>query len=389
MPGLLLDVSCLCDEHTDDVLEGMYKAISSDLPGGSIWDDHPNPFVRQIVEMFTERGLARIAEVQAEFAHWVAGERYVEGMMRRPAPGGQLSRWSAGELALVRTYLSTLRPDQFQLDDWMLLVDYLYQRYMPAEALIAEATWLATRANVMGRVSAAMDEIADGVAEKLADDVLRYIPNAKPDLPPMSPAQMASISFGRAHCCEAVTSLADAARHRMRKLVVDWQEASFLGNKAGAAESLQSKLLDEFGTMNRDWRRIAITEATENVNQGFVAAAGVGARLRRVEKYNGACAFCRSIDGQVVEVVPANAPKKNGNTEIWVGKTNVGRSASPRKRVEGVLVEREDHERWWIASGAQHPHCRGSWVRAAKVADDPDFEAWLAKMKKTRKGAPE
>lgn len=384
MPGpLLLDVSCLCDEHTDSALESIYKAMGDQPPDGDIWSPHPNPFIRRVVELFTERGLERVAGLDAEMQRWIRGGEYQAGMTRPARPDGAMARWSAAEVGLVRLYLQTLPPERFTLDDWLMLVDYLVQRYLPASDLRSEAEWLATRSSIMGRVQAAMGDATEGQIEVMlarlpsVDEVARQFG--------VTPQQRAVIDYGRARCAENVTALADSARHRMRRLLVDYQEAEFLGNRADTSESLQTRLLDEFGTMNRDWRRIAVTEATENANQGFVAACGPGARLRRVEKYRGACPFCRSIDGKVVTVVTPDVSPKDGDATIWVGKTNIGRSASPRRREGGALVEREPHERWWIASGAQHPHCRGSWVKeAAGASADPEFEAWLATMDKTR-----
>jgi hypothetical protein len=233
---------------------------------------------------------------------------------------------------------------------------------------------------MMGRVQAAIGDVTD----EQADTILATLPTPQELATAwgMTPEQAATIDFGRARCAEAVTGLADGVRHKLRRMVVDYQENVFLGNRAETSEALQSKLLDEFGTVNRDWRRIAVTEATESVNQGFVAAAGPGAKLRRVEKYRGACPFCRGLDGRVFTVVEASKPDKDGEAEVWVGKTNVGRSASPRRREAGALVDREPHERWWPAAGAQHPHCRGSWVRVGGASEDPEFEAWLLQLKR-------
>jgi len=197
----------------------------------------------------------------------------------------------------------------------------------------------------------------------------------------MTPHQRAAIDYGRARAAENVVQLADNTRHRLRKLIVDYRENVFLGNRPDAGNSLQTRLLDEFGLMNRDWRRIAITEATEASGQGFVAACAPGAKIRRVEKYRGACPFCRSIDGRTFTVVDPAAAEKDGETQVWIGKTNIGRSASPRKRAGGQLIEREPHELWWPAAGSMHPHCRGSWVKASGASADPEFGAWLQDLK--------
>ncbi len=59
---------------------------------------------------------------------------------------------------------------------------------------------------------------------------------------------------------------------------------------------------------------------------------------------------------------------------VWPGKNNIGRRASPRKRVVDVLVERDPDEMWWLPAGLAHPHCRGRWVvvsEAPHEGDDP------------------
>ena len=77
-------------------------------------------------------------------------------------------------------------------------------------------------------------------------------------------------------------------------------------------------------------------------------------------------------------VDPAN-PNKDGQTQVWVGKNNIGRSGSPRKRVGDELIERTESELWWIPAGTVHPHCRGRWVviDEPREGDDPEFAAWL------------
>jgi hypothetical protein len=390
---LLIDVSRLRCEHTDAALEFLHKAIGEDLPPEDIWAPHANPYVRRLVELFTTRGLERSAALEAELKRWLTGGGHVGStpagaLMERPV--GAMRRWTPAELGVAKLYLENLPVAEFTLDDWMLVVDYLVQRYLAPDDLRTESDWLATRSAMMGRIAASLSEKARAPTEGQLDTYLVALSPITDELPPswqMTGEQRAVIDFGRARCAEFVTALSDAFRHRMRKLIVDWQEALFLGDKAGSAESIQGRLLDEFGALNRDWRRIAVTEATENINQGFIASCEPGARVKRVEKYRGACPFCRSINGKVFTVVDPHKADKNGDTEVWVGKTNVGRSASPRRREGNELVEREPHEMWWAAAGAMHPHCRGAWVRTTEAPADPIWDAWLDNLRK-RKGAP-
>jgi hypothetical protein len=374
--ALLLDVTDLCAHHTDAAIEHIYKA-ASEPPGEDIWAEHPSPFVRRLIELFTERGLTRTAAMRDELQKWLGGGMHREA--ERPArPDGAMARWSRAELALVKLYLETLPAAAFTLDDWLMVIDYLVQRYLPADDLRGEADWLSTRAALMGSVQAAMGEATPEQADKL----LRAMPSSAAEAETklgLDPVQRAVIEYGNARCAENVVAISDLARHRLRRFIVDYLEAEFLGNRAETAESLQTRLVDEFGTLNRDWRRIAVTEAGENMNQGLVASVEAGTKLKRVEKYRGACAFCRSIDDKVVTVVSPDATNKDGDTQVWPGKTNVGRSAAPRKRVGNELVDREPHERWWIAAGVQHPHCRGGWIKLEQgtAPVDPKFSEWM------------
>lgn len=375
----LIDLSHCCDHHASHALEMLYKS-SSEPPDGDAWEPHESPFIAQIIELFTQRGLLRLGKVQEELQAWLQGARH-DPAATRPIhrPEGMMGRWTQGELDLVRLYLTSLPKEAYTLDDWMMVVDYLVQRYLPMNDLRSEAEWLAVRSSMMGRVQANIEALT----AKQADKVVAALPltvSAAASQFRMTPEQRAIMEFGWQRCAENVVSLSDDLRHRMRKLIMNYQFAQFTGDKAQTAEALQSKLLDEFGLLNRDWRRIAVTEAGENANQGLIASLPVGTKVRRVEQYKHACGHCVKIDGKVMTVVSPTKEPKDGDTEVWVGKNNIGRSASPRKKVGNVLVEREPHEKWWIAAGVQHPHCRGRWVvqKQPDSAGDSEFSAWLA-----------
>lgn len=383
---LLIDVGDCCPHHTDQVLDDLFFKAASEPPDDSVWAPHENPYIRRLVELFTQRGLIRIDKVRTELAAWLAGERHqpTEGAPRE-RPEGSMRRWTAGELSIARLYLESLPSEQFNIDDWMLVVDYLVQRYLPEDDIRAEAEWLAVRGVLMGRVQANMERAARQQTDAQTDTVLAALPLTEVDAGrrfAMTGQQLAVMAFGRARCAEACVALTAGMRQRLKRAVLQYQEAQFLGDRAITSEALQTRLLDEFGTLNRDWRRIAVTEAGENANQGLVSSVGAGAHLKRVEQYRGACAFCRKIDGKVYEVVSPGATDKNPWTQVWPGKNNIGRSASPRRRVGGALVERTEAEMWWPAAGTQHPHCRGMWIVQpdAPQSPDPEFNDWLAKI---------
>lgn len=372
--GLFLDLIDLDEPRTNAALELLCKADHS--LDDSIWAPMDSPLVARLVELFTQRGLDRLEAFRVELQAWVTGNRFKVGE-RIARPAGAMERWNQSELALVKLYLEHLPPADWVLDDHMLAIDFLAQRYLPPEDLRTESEWLAVKANLMGRVQANMD----GVTAKQADALLAAMPSTVAgvvDAFDASARQQAVLNFSSLRCAENVRHLSENARNAMRGIIAQHVADRELGVK-GPGSSLETKLLDAFGALNRDWRRIAVTEAGESQTMGYIASLPAGTRVKRVEQYRGACGFCRQIDGRVVTVVdPSDADKDPENT-VWVGKTNVGRSASPRKRVGDAFVERDPSELYWLPAGLAHPHCRGRWVPTIqdRPGDDPDFAEWM------------
>lgn len=378
--GLFVDLIEAGEARTNDALELLCKAHGDD--DTSIWDEHPSPFVRRLVELFTQRGLMRLDGFRQELQAWLEGHRHQPGDLR-PRPAGSWQRWSDDDIGLVGLYLRSLPPDDWTLDDHMMVVDYIAQRYMPDDELRTEAEWMASRAAMMGRVQANMEALTAGQADVL----LPALPEAMAN----PPARLRAVTeFAVNRAAEHVTRVGEETRHRMRTLVAQRLERNAGGDIGGPG--LETELVDAFAPLNRDWRRIAVTEAGEAQAQGYVAMQVAGSRIQRVERYRNACAWCRKIDGMIFTVVDPTEPGRDGATQVWVGKTNVGRSAAPRKRVGDLLVEREPDEMWWPAAGTQHPHCRGRWVAVPDETpgEDREFSAWMhAKLKATAKPVAE
>lgn len=380
--GLFLDLIRIPISATNHALEGLYKALSDgshDHGDDGIWKPLQSPLIKRLVELFTQRGLTRLAAVKSNLEDWLSGHKHKPSPVPMALPTGNLQRWSADELALAKLYLESLPPAQWTLDDHMLCIDMVVQTYLPMEVLQPEAEWLAVRAGMMGKVQANME--ADATA-KQADTILAALPSTVAGAVAqfvLAPAQVAALDFARIRAVENVRALSESVRHKMRSLVASDLEQRAFGNVPAGTSSLQTKLMDAFGELNRDWRRIAVTEAGNAQLQGYIASLAPGTKVKRFERYDNACAFCRKINGKVVTVVAADAPDKDPDTQVWPGKNNIGRSASPRKRVGDVLVEREPHEVWQIPAGLVHPHCRGRWLPVIEDApgDDKEFGDWL------------
>ncbi|WNL63649.1 hypothetical protein ST4_091 [Aeromonas phage ST4] len=375
MRPVFIDFSAVPVGTTNEALEHIFKAIH-DHDGG-IWSQHESPLIRRLIELFTKRGLDRLEHVKQAILGWQTGVNHkpAEAVPTKP---GMMVRWNADELELVKIYLESLPPAQWTLNDHMMSVDYVVQRYLPLNELATEAEWMSTKAGLMGKVQANM---AAQATPTQADLILAALPStvaAASQVFALTPIEQHTLDYGKERAVENVRALTDDVRHKMRGVVMRHVEDKILaGDTSG--RSLEGQLLDEFATLNRDWRRIAVTEAGECQTQGFIASCKPFTKVKRVEQYGNACGFCKKIHGRIAEVVPADHPNKDGATQIWPGKNNVGRSASPRKRVGDQLVEREEHELYWLPAGLAHPHCRGRWVPVLddEPGDDPDFGQWL------------
>lgn len=383
MAPLFLDVYPLSPQATNDALEHIFKSTHDHSTG--IWEPHSSILVRRMIELFSQRGLDRLAEVQRQLLKWQSGEYYKDLTPPAQMPG-MMGRWSQAELDLVKLYLETLFPGSWTLDDHMMAVDYVVQRYLPHEEMIAEADWLSTRANMMGKVQANMEAAAvASMTGKIADKLLAALPanhSTATSQFNFTDIQKKVLEFSRVRTAENVRSITESVRHRLRNTIVQYQQEQQAHVPGTPFESLQTRLQDQFAVLNRDWRRIAVTEAGEAQTQGFIANLKPGTKVKRVEVYKDACAFCNKIHGVVAEVVSPDHPNKDPDKMIWIGKNNIGRSASPRKRVGDMLIPREPHEMWWLPAGLAHPHCRGRWVPTIEDApgDDPEFGDFLRNL---------
>lgn len=375
---VFIDFSLMSVPATNDALEYIFKSTHDHDRG--IWAPHESVLIRRLIELFTRRGLDRLEHVKQAILAWQTGVNH-KPADAIPTPPGMMGRWNTDELSLVKIYLESLPPELWTLDDHMMSVDYVVQRYLPADELATEAEWMSTRAGLMGKVQANM--AADPTPQQ-ADTILAALPStvaAATQAFQLTPLEQHTLAFGKLRAVENVRALTDDVRHKMRGVVMRHVEDKVLtGDTSG--RSLEGELLDAFGPLNRDWRRIAVTEAGECQLQGFVASVKPFTKVKRVEQYGNACAFCKKIHGRIAEVVPADHPDKDGTTQIWPGKNNIGRSASPRKRVGDDLVARTEDEMWWLPAGVAHPHCRGRWVPVLddEPGDDPDFAQWLGNL---------
>jgi len=362
MDSVLIDLGGVASCHCDHGLEEMHKALAEDPAGTgeSIWTPHENPWLRDPVEAWTGDMSGILEKIQAVLTRVLGGEPIGTIMLKSAVPW---ERWFDDGFRAALHELESKAPASYTLDDWLLLVDYLIQRYLPDGVIRSEAEYLTVRSAMAGKLQLNLDARRDRLPDDVTAAVVELVPTKFADVPPkvLTPVEEAILRVAHERVAENITALSGDMRHKLKGVILEHVQAIVLGQKEGTTGHLETRLISEFGALNRDMRRIAITEAGEAMAQGQVAACKHGAKLVRLEAYRGACPWCQSIQGKIVTVVDPAKPNKDGDNEVWVGKTNIGRSASPMKKVDGILIPREPHEMWWIAAGLQHPHCRGGW----------------------------
>ena len=351
---LLIDIGALDHGACDCALETLHKAMAEAPREPAIWRPHENPFLTDLVEQFSAAGSAALQEAQDALFH-AMGQGEPVPLLRKAG------LWDDAHVAALRKRLA--KPiAEYTAADWVDLVDLIFHTRLPHAVQVVMAAGLQLKARVAGYLQAIFDAAAGAyplgglvaamgriVAGTSAPppDTLFQIPRAE------AAAQEAVMDVAKARIGINLQAMTDAARARVSRTILAHIEAH------GTAQTglLQQKLFDDFGEMNRDWRRIAVTEAGEVANQAYLSQFPSGTRVKRIEMYEGACSFCRHIDGMVFEWSDKPRPDSDGWTHVWPGKTNVGRSASPRKKTDEGLVERLPSELWWPAAGVQHPHC--------------------------------
>ena len=219
--------------------------------------------------------------------------------------------------------------------DILKVFDYIYA---------AEEERIATHALSMGKVLKGMsiaDSLSAGYAtiKDAVDDTMDKL---------TSPQWRNAVDFAQQHAGELIVDL----KQKQYTKIHDTLQTAI--KNRNSHNELRESLFDQFGSMNRDWRRIAETEIGNSQNNGQLLTELENAKPDETIFMEGissveACPFCRDrVNGTIVVLL--DAPPSNGGDEvtvdgktytaIWPGKDNYG-----RRRAD-----------WWVSAGTQHPH---------------------------------
>lgn len=231
-------------------------------------------------------------------------------------------------------------PAAERLATWETLVDGFTRSLLPATTVQSQAAMWALRSSLLDQIG----QRVHAVTTPGAWDRLFHI---------LPPAHKKQVEWAQVRGAQFVTRMTESARSSILEALVESQMGG------GNHHELSRVLLERLGNLNRDWRRIAITETGMAVSSGQLQAAlDSGGQWESVWVAGPkACPFCRGHNGNVLKVVSADHPNLDGQTMVWPGKSNIGRSASPTRR-DGT--RRTPDEMWWPAIPG-HPCCACVW----------------------------
>jgi hypothetical protein len=245
------------------------------------------------------------------------------------------------------------------------MVDCLLVRYLPDKAALTQAQKQAVKQYVAGYLK---DSITGKprTPSALAGEVERPAGYSHMNLPGLAVdrRELARIKVAEASAACLVTDITGEVRSRMHKLIVDAERDRIrTGGGSIATPRLQQALADEFGELNRDWRRIAVTETAIIASEGFLASQSAGTRVKWLA-HPGACLYCKTMNGRIFTVVAPDAPNKNPETQVWVGEVveNRGRRLGPFKRLPGGRLRPRTPEEHMMPAIPLHEHCKCNWV---------------------------
>lgn len=209
----------------------------------------------------------------------------------------------------------------------------------------------------------------------------------------ISPQHANMLQYAVDHAVINLTHTTEVGKHLVLNVLLDSlsRTGGVTATKAQRMEhtrSLAHRLFQEMGLadtaeggklgfLNRDWLRVAITEANDAAANGYLMGLSPGELVAGIA-HPDACSHCTKLIAGRIYKLTADPPEsmdsaeegsakykalvKRWQTELWIGKSNYGLRLSPRKREGGKLVPRKPHE-LAKATIPLHPWCRCRWMR--------------------------
>jgi hypothetical protein len=319
----------------------------------AMWSPNPDPLRGFVEDHFWNLG----SRFLRDFVSLVLGKKVqiakAEGMPKPPGWGEVMKLFETGG------------GPAHQMATWNSLIDGFVQALLPAHTAEDAARVWALRSAMLGTIE---DRIKAITTPGAWDGYFHTMP----------PAQQHIANWTQLRGANFITKLTSSARQKALDVLVE-------GQLQGAGPRwVQTQLMERMGELNRDWRRIAITETAMAIENGKLAAVADDPGQWEAVWVGGphACPFCRSMFGRTFTIVAKPKPGMDPEKFIWPGKHNVGRSMHLHRR-DGT---KRGPEELWIPCIPAHPHCMCLWSIRRKLtnAAGKKAEEFLAGIRKKR-----
>ena len=292
------------------------------------WGPHPDPLIAKIEEGFYQVGYHFLTRLYGAMLGVQPRELRKAGELNTPNQEG----WGA----IARLFEAQPANPTKLVADWRNIIDMLTTKLLPNP--LQEAQRWAIRAHLVSRLA---EEVFTRPLPELVSEV-------------KNPVDQEALSWASARGLEYLTACEEDTK---RKVLHVLMASRMNGDRMG---KLHQRLFDKFSEQNRDWRRVVLTESAFAVSNGRLAEKdpeeGWWAEYHAAPN---ACPACKRLHGRRFRLVKPDAPDKNGDTEVWWGKTNIGRSGNLWNQKE--RRQRTKAELWWPCIGL-HPNCACGWV---------------------------
>lgn len=154
-------------------------------------------------------------------------------------------------------------------------------------------------------------------------------------------AEARRIRYAAAKAGEYIAALSQRTRSQVKQVLYQHEISN------GSPLQLAQQLSTQFAALNRDWRRIALTETANNRANGFLGGVQVGEQVK-FDAAPDCCEKCHHYHDTLWTVKHPEDPQKDPDKDVWVGK---------RWEDGGAVI-------------SLHPHCRCRWMPVLKVKGD-------------------
>lgn len=353
---MLVDLAQLPSGQANAAVDWLCKSVEEAMSE----DPHPTDPLTGAMEDATTRPikLALLRLYDAVLSMLVTGGGDKLEKARKP--------WLASHNLCDKLEMMVMRaaPGSLTFTDYLNVIDCLILRHVREDVLVDELKVQAVKQYLVGHLRAT-GAVGPGINAALTVAALpKTVEQALILWNDLKPYDRAMIEAAQENSARLVQDISSSARSRMKKLIIEAEKRRVGdGTAVFNAQPLAQQLQEAFGDLNRDWRRVAVTETAINSADGFIASFQPGAEVKWVA-HPGCCDYCRSMNGKTFRIVRPTDPDKREREDVWVGKQieNIGRAMSRRKRLDnGSLVDRTDDEMVLPVIPA-HPNCRCIWV---------------------------